>query len=239
MADPRYPDVTDMMLAAISKRGRKQPTWHRAGVRHSYPYGVNTRCLGLRGELRIDETMTYYDLENVLFHALGSESMARRTVSSWRRGLRGDALGRLLAKPALGIIEPKEIIKIKWTAGHTSFVGRSRIAATARACDAILWLVADERKTASKRGKPIIHQFMSKRRVAPRPPELFEESYRIFKGINKRHKRLPDSLCAIHDTYFDTWHVTDRERQERADEEKAATAAALCQDDDDDDDDES
>ena len=55
---------------------------HRAHVRHSYPYNVDTtEAIGLLGgTLRVDQNLMYYDLEDVLTLALGSTHNARLSL---------------------------------------------------------------------------------------------------------------------------------------------------------------
>lgn len=180
----------------------------RAGVRHSFPYQVNTRTFGSTGLLRVDQTMCFYDLEDVLTLALGSAPMGRRSVAGWRRGLKGDNLGRLLARPAVGVVLPEEIIKIKWTEANRPCKGRARVAATPRACDAILSLVAESRATQKGKPPPKMHQWLIARRDR-QPPELYMEH----AAILEQPRTLPDALACIADVPFDTWKLSDAEME--------------------------
>jgi len=160
----------------------------------------------MMGTLRVDQTMLFYDLEDVLTLALNSPSSGRRAVAGWRRGLHGNELGRLLSHPAIGVVQPKDIIKIKWTTGSEPCKGRSRIAATALACDAILCLMKDSRKSLKGKAPSRIHQWLVDRRNKA-APELYDEHEAKFK----EPRGLPDSLACIDDTTADTWDLNEAE----------------------------
>lgn len=187
----------------------------RVKIRHSFPYKVDLSDLPLRyrSGLRVDDSLRFFDLLDVLTLATGSAPNALQLQTSWRRGLKGEQLGRLLQSVGRGVIECDEIVFIKWTEVNEPARGRARVAASARACDAILTLIIgakNKKWDSEKYSKPQIQKFLI--RVRNRTPPLCAASRRIYKAPTPPLSRV---LTDIQTTSFETWTLTAQEAGER------------------------
>lgn len=175
---------------------------HRAHVRHSYPYAVNTMDFGYASStVKIDESMRFLDLQDVLQAAIGSESGAAKALVEWRRKRSGDDLGALLQSADVGPVLPSELIKIKWTTGSVACAGKARMAATVHACDAILAVLSEARKMLARKGAPKVHLWLKRLQRTSSSPRLSQEGQHAFD----EERVLPDSLALMADKLIDTW----------------------------------
>ena len=131
---------------------------------------------------------------------MGSKACGQQAMSRWRQSM-GDAEldAYITASPEYGVDFLKDMIRIKWNTGSESFKGRSRYAATAKACCMVISMISQSRKSASAKGPPQIRKWMQRlvdqNNGTVELTQLFEE--------DKMHwhapRSLPESLTSISD----------------------------------------
>ena len=188
-----------------ARRPRGTHPGHAAKIRHSYPYQISTHRFGQPEKpLRVDQTLKYFDLEDVLVLALGSVSMGQKALSKWRKGMIGDELHAYIeASPEFGVDSNTGLIKLQWTEGSTAARGRGRVAGTAGACCMAISLMAQQRKSSAKKGEPSIQRWL--RKVIEKHAGIveLEHLWQEHREIFKSPRLLPDSLAEMPDMPFD------------------------------------
>jgi len=158
----------------------------RVSVPTSFPFEVDICQLGYRNKkLRTTKSpKSYFDLEDVLTLALKSKSVARRSMSGWKRGLRGKQLEALLCSTSVGKSSlSEEIKKIKWVEKKNArALGRARTVVTARAASGIFNLLAQNRP--SRKPDPKIHNWFAQQGEALMSSSLVFEHEQIWKDAD-------------------------------------------------------
>ena len=202
-------------------------TQHRCSVRHSYPHLVDVFTIGFsaqQNQLRVDDTRTFFDLQDVFELVTNSQSHARKLVGAWRSGVRGKRLACLIHKHSpkesdFPPLTPLEIIRLKWSSNGAISSGRSRVCATARACVVLLNIITSSRhnqnlETAKRWFRALCDE------------NTFPRTMNQGRRFSESSELIHENLRKIPDVAYENWNLTSEELEAMSEPEREGDADA-------------